>query len=121
MNFFTNFNSLDQIITTVKKVRKMKAYEYFYNTSIGCCPYSIDTGNRLSTELCICFLCFQLFTLQMQYLLFQLCGFWFWMRIDFLLFHGAILPYWNKYCNVLQMYCHVQFYITSLEYCALGL
>lgn len=31
------------------------------------------------------------------------------------------LPYLNKYCNVLQMYCHVQFYITSLEYCALGL
>lgn len=45
------------------------------------------------------------------------------MRIVYfsLLFHGAILPYLNKYCNVLQVYCHVQFYITSLEYCSLGL
>lgn len=31
------------------------------------------------------------------------------------IFHGAILLYLNKYCNVLQMYCHVQFYITSLD------
>lgn len=60
-----------------------------------------------------------LFTYKMQHLLFQLCGFWF--GYFYFLFHGAILPYLNKYCNVMQMYCHVQFYITSLEYCSLGL
>lgn len=36
-------------------------------------------------------------------------------------FMVLFLPYLNKYCNVLQVYCHVQFYITSLEYCSLGL
>lgn len=30
-------------------------------------------------------------------------------------FHGAIMARLNKYCNVLQIYCRVQFYITSLE------
>lgn len=34
--------------------------------------------------------------------------------------HGAIIPRLNKYCNVFQIYCRVQFYITSLEYCSLG-
>lgn len=31
--------------------------------------------------------------------------------------HGAITPRLNKYCNVLQIYCGVQIYITSLESC----
>lgn len=43
----------------------------------------------------------------------------FFVLIKNRLFHGAILHYLNKYCNVLQMYCHVQFYITSLEYLSL--
>lgn len=50
-------------------------------------------------------------TLQMQYFLFQLGGL-FSLRLKF---HGAIMPRLNKYCNVLQICCRVQFYITSLE------
>lgn len=38
--------------------------------------------------------------------------FWFSLRLTF---HGAIMPRLDKYCNVLQIYCRVQFYSTSLE------
>lgn len=50
-------------------------------------------------------------TSQRQYFLFQL-GALFSLRLRF---HGAIMPPLNKYCNVLQIYCRVQLYITSLE------
>lgn len=44
------------------------------------------------------------------------------MWFGFVLFISwCYLPYLNKYCNVMQMYGHVQFYITSLEYCSLSL
>lgn len=33
----------------------------------------------------------------------------------FYYFMVLICLFLNKYCNVLHMYCHVQFYITSLE------
>lgn len=50
-------------------------------------------------------------TLQMQYFLLQPGG----LSSLRPKFHGAIMPRLNKYCNVLQIYCRVQFNITSLE------
>ncbi len=123
LEFCNKFNYLDQNKTTVKKVMTWRHMRTTHPLTFT--VHHQPVVHIISTQVTDCLQnsvhasC--AFTVHITNSVFPVTTVWFLVLNEIFLFHGAILPYLNKYCNVMQMYCHVQFYITSLEYCSLGL